>query len=169
MAPLKSRGAAQLALTGDDEFLRIARLAAARQGLHLDEYGLWRWHEPHSLAAADDKSGSDGDGEVGAGYWELVEGENEARILDEIGLGFIPPARRNFRFLAGRNRASARAGTLDLSTDPFVEAAKKRSRPSKSPSGSALPVDHSGGSLDASPEDDVQEVDKVWVGRAEKA
>src|SRR5216684_3644849 len=50
------------------------------------------------------------------GYWELVEGENEDRILDELELGSIAPQRRNFRFLTSRKRASARAGTLDYSS-----------------------------------------------------
>lgn len=108
LAPLKSRGAAQLALTGDYEFLRIARMAAVRHGMHLDEYGLWRWHD--SL-----EGGSDCD--VGAGYWELVEGESEERILEEIGLGEVPPGRRNFRYVAGRRRVSARAGKIDLSVE----------------------------------------------------
>jgi DNA polymerase beta len=116
LAPLKSRGAAQLALTGDHEFLRIARLAAERHGMHLDEYGLWRWHD--SL-----EGGSDRD--VGAGYWELIEGENEERILEEIGLGDVPPARRNFRYLAGRRRVSARAGKIDL----YVEQAMPKFPP----------------------------------------
>src|SRR5258707_9094665 len=50
------------------------------------------------------------------GYWELVEGENEDRILDELELGSIAPQRRNFRFLTSRKRASARVGTLDYSS-----------------------------------------------------
>ncbi|KAF8258905.1 hypothetical protein EI94DRAFT_1753083, partial [Lactarius quietus] len=103
LAPLKSRGAAQLSLTGDVEFVRTARLAAARHGMHLDEYGLWRWHDdsPESNNASDD----DHDDE-GGGYWELVEGENEIRILDEIGIGNVPPSRRNFRFLVAGSAAS---------------------------------------------------------------
>ena len=32
-----------MALTGDEEFVRIARLASARHGMHLDECGLWNW------------------------------------------------------------------------------------------------------------------------------
>ena len=48
--PLKSRGAAQIALTGDEEFVRIARLAAARHGMYLGEYGLWGWHTSEEAA-----------------------------------------------------------------------------------------------------------------------
>lgn len=177
LAPLKSCGAAQLALTGDDEFVRIARLAAARHGMHLDEYGLWRWHAPaeaalesHSSAAAPGGgvSTDEGDGDVCAGYWELVEGESEACILDELALGAVPPARRNFRFLAGRKRASARAGTLDFGA--------KHGQPSRSHSRSESAADRSVGSLgavvvgaDAGPPEDVQVVDEVWVGTTKNA
>ena len=137
--------------------MRIARLAAERQGLHLDEYGLWRWHAPAEAAL---ESHAD-DVDVCAGYWELVEGQSEARILDELALGSIPPARRNFRFLTDRKRASARAGMLVLDADP-----PKRGRPPKSHSESEPP----GGSLGAvvvggPPED----VDEVWVGTTKKA
>ncbi|KAI0249051.1 hypothetical protein BJV78DRAFT_1378383 [Lactifluus subvellereus] len=124
LAPLKSRGAAQIVLTGDEEFVRIARLAAARHGMYLDEYGLWRWHSSEE-AALESQSNADADadaerrqnavGSAVAGYWELVEGESEDRILDELELGSIAPYRRNFRFLTSKKRASARAGTFNLS------------------------------------------------------
>jgi DNA polymerase beta len=129
LAPLKSRGAAQIVLTGDEEFARIARLAAARHGMYLDEYGLWRWHSSEEASfeyQSDDNADADAaDADTDAaeaaerrrpnGYWELVEGENEEKILDELELGSIPPHRRNFRFLTSKPRASARAGTLDFS------------------------------------------------------
>jgi DNA polymerase beta len=124
LAPPKSRGAAQIILTGDEEFVRIARIAAARHGMYLNEYGLWRWHssEEASLETQpdDDAINADPDAEERKwrhpnGYWELVEGENEDRILDELELGSIAPQRRNFRFLTSKKRASARAGTLDYS------------------------------------------------------
>jgi len=153
LAPLKSRGAAQLALTGDDQFFRIARMAAERQGLYLNEYGLWRWH-----AALEESHSKD------AGYWELVEGESEARILDELALGNIPPARRNFRFLTDRTRASARAGTLDLDADPFPA---KSDRLPKSHSESESPGGIS--SLCAGAPEDVQVVDGVWIGTTKNA
>jgi len=124
LAPLKSRGAAQIILTGDEELVRIARIAAARHGMYLDEYGLWRWHSSEE-ASLESRSGDNADVDTDAeerrtlrpnGYWELVEGENEDRILDELELGSIAPQRRNFRFLTSKKRASARAGTLDYSS-----------------------------------------------------
>ncbi|KAH8984406.1 hypothetical protein EDB92DRAFT_2000020 [Lactarius akahatsu] len=170
LAPLGSRGAAQLALTGDEEFLRIARLAAARHGMHLDEYGLWRWHAPAEAAL---ETHSPDDDDICAGYWELVEGENEERILDELALGFVPPARRNFRFLAGPKRASARAGMLDLGADTSV-AKRGRSPRSHCEAEAESAAGPSGGRLGAVvvgagtglPEDII---DEIWVGTTKKA
>jgi DNA polymerase beta len=110
-------------LTGDEEFVRIARLAAARLGMYLDEYGLWRWHSSEEAALESQsqfqvQSNPDTSAQhrpQNGGYWELVEGESEDRILDEIELGVIAPHRRNFGFLTSKKRASARAGTLDFS------------------------------------------------------
>jgi hypothetical protein len=91
--------------------------------MYLNEYGLWRWHtsEEASLETQPDGDGMNADSEERRrlrpnGYWELVEGENEDRILDELELGSIAPQRRNFRFLTNNKRASARAGTLDYSS-----------------------------------------------------
>ena len=112
--------------------MRIARLAAVRHGMYLDEYGLWGWHsseeailesQSQSQPYADDARPQIGNGNNG--YWELVEGESEDRILDELELGAIAPHRRNFRFLKSKNRASARAGTLDFS---LAEDGERRKR-----------------------------------------
>ena len=103
----------------------------------LNEYGLWRWHSSEEASSefqsdddtdaddADYAADADPDGEAEAeadknrrrsnGYWELVEGEKEERILEELELGSIAPERRNFQFVTGQKRASARAGTLDFS------------------------------------------------------
>jgi DNA polymerase beta len=97
--------------------------------MYLDEYGLWRWHsseeamlesqshpQPNADAA---KAQNDGC----AGYWELVEGESEDRILDELELGAIAPQRRNFRFLTSKKRILARSGTVNLSEAELEELA----------------------------------------------
>ena len=102
--------------------MRIARIAAARHGMYLNEYGLWRWHssEEASLESQPDGNGGDDTEEIRwprpNGYWELIEGENEDRILDELEFGSIAPQRRNFRFLTSKKRASARDGTLDYNS-----------------------------------------------------
>ena len=146
-----------------------------RQGLHLDEYGLWRWHAPAEVALESYSSTAaapDDEDDVCAGYWELVEGESEARILDELAIGHVPPARRNFRFLTNQKRASARSGTVDLGHFPTKRAGQPLSPPSESES----PGDRSRGSLGAvvvgagagQPED-VQIIDDVWVETTTKA
>jgi hypothetical protein len=105
--------------------------------MYLNEYGLWRWHSSEEASLefqsddnADEAVDADMDVEADAdadadaekmrrrpnGYWELVEGENEDRILDELELGSIAPCKRNFRFLTDKRRASARAGTIDFSS-----------------------------------------------------
>jgi DNA polymerase beta len=33
------------------------------------------------------------------GYWELVRAESEEEILEELGMTFIQPEKRNFGFL----------------------------------------------------------------------
>ncbi|KAL1729701.1 hypothetical protein EV714DRAFT_251205 [Schizophyllum commune] len=47
-APMKSKGAALIALTGDKEFNLHLRTKAERMGLHLNEYGLWKWLQTES-------------------------------------------------------------------------------------------------------------------------
>lgn len=68
-----------LALTGDAEFNRDLRQRAHRMGLHLNEWGLWRWDD--------------------AAAWARVPVETEADVLSELGLGWVEPARRNFGLL----------------------------------------------------------------------
>jgi DNA polymerase beta len=75
MAPWPARGTGQLALTGDAAFARDLRARAARMGLVLSEWGLWR---------------ADG---------ARVGGESEADVLDELGLGWVEPTRRRFALL----------------------------------------------------------------------
>ncbi|KAI0064124.1 Nucleotidyltransferase [Artomyces pyxidatus] len=140
LAPIKSRGAALLALTGDADFIRSARVAASRLGMHLNEYGLWRFHhydDPEALANT-----------VAGGHWELVCGESEEGILEELDLGWIEPERRNFRFLSGKpslsrkrqprmvlNRAVLQelGGAVGPWSEDFQEEAKIRGRPRKEP------------------------------------
>jgi DNA polymerase beta len=100
--------------------------------MYLDEYGLWRWHSPEEAVLefqsqsnadtggtqerpAESDAGDAPAAATGSGYWELVEGESEERILDELELGAIAPQRRNFRFLKKKERATARNGRLDFS------------------------------------------------------
>jgi DNA polymerase beta len=89
LAPMKSKGAALLALTGDKEFNIDIRTKAARLGLLLNEFGLWRWTSDPSLPAGAEE-----------GYWTFVEGESEAAVLRELGMNYVKPIKRNFAYLA---------------------------------------------------------------------
>lgn len=90
LAPQKSRGAALLVLTGDAEFNRDLRLRAFKQGLHLNEYGLWKWNSTSTVESEE---------EPPSGYWELMRAETEEEILRELGFNYIDPTRRNFEYL----------------------------------------------------------------------
>lgn len=89
LAPVKSKGAALLALTGDKEFNIDIRIKAARLGLLLDEFGLWRWTSDPSLPA-----------DAEEGYWTFVEGESEDAVLRELGMNYVEPIKRNFAYLS---------------------------------------------------------------------
>lgn len=89
LAPVKSKGAALLALTGDKEFNIDIRTRAARLGLLLDEFGLWRWTSDPSLPA-----------DAEEGYWTFVEGESEDAVLRELGMNYVEPIKRNFVYLS---------------------------------------------------------------------
>lgn len=88
LAPMKSKGAALLALTGDKEFNIDIRSKAARLGLFLNEFGLWRWTSDPSLPADTEE-----------GYWTFVEGESEDAVLRELGMNYVEPIKRNFTYL----------------------------------------------------------------------
>ncbi|KAG2051587.1 Nucleotidyltransferase [Suillus hirtellus] len=89
LAPVKSKGAALLALTGDKVFNIDIRTKAAQLGLLLDEFGLWRWTSDPSLPA-----------DAEEGYWTFVEGESEDAVLRELGMNYVEPIKRNFAYLS---------------------------------------------------------------------
>lgn len=111
-----SRGAALLALTGDADFVRLCRINAFKLGMHLNEFGLWRWNASASppplpaLVRRNSKHAKEREErhrveeerrrKVG-GWWELVEGEGEEEVLAELGMGWVRPEKRNYRFLGG--------------------------------------------------------------------
>ncbi|KAI0031926.1 hypothetical protein K488DRAFT_36065, partial [Vararia minispora EC-137] len=127
LAPHKARPAAMLALTGDEDFYHAARLAAHRQGLYLNEYGLWRW-TPASVSAALSEASTSTDpsplsdasprqqeididpslaetlpsSPTAPGTWQLLDTPTEQSLLSSLALGHVPPDRRNFVFLRPR-------------------------------------------------------------------
>ncbi|KAH8114470.1 Nucleotidyltransferase [Phellopilus nigrolimitatus] len=117
--PCLSKGAALLATTGDTDFNAHLRELASKKGLHLNEFGLWRFCRNSSVSngspnemsdveqPTNSKSGSDGtrrrEGEED-GRWELVASSTEQEVLNELALGYVEPERRNFAFVMSRPR-----------------------------------------------------------------
>ncbi|KAJ8691221.1 hypothetical protein PTI98_010817 [Pleurotus ostreatus] len=100
MVPIKSRGAALLALTGDAEFNRHLYTRATKLGLHLNEYGLWRWnHEASTESDMNPFDSEQSDSQSIRGHWELIKAESEEDIFLELGLDYVAPERRNYGFL----------------------------------------------------------------------
>ncbi|KAJ7741289.1 hypothetical protein B0H16DRAFT_1464484 [Mycena metata] len=95
----KSRGAALLSLTGDTDFIRDLRIRAKKIGLHLSEFGLWRWNAEERDSDRDPQSSSSEDEGEGRGFWELVRAETEEEVLAELGMDYIEPTKRNYASL----------------------------------------------------------------------
>ena len=117
MVPMKSRGAAMISLTGDAELNRHVRLKAIKQGMHLNEFGLWRWITNSSLSTEEKEAGdkneeaegvSEGHGR--SGFWQLIRATTEDEIFEELGMDFIEPHKRNFAFINKRGAAQKIAG-----------------------------------------------------------
>lgn len=96
---MKSRGAALLALTGDIEFNRDTRAKAVQLGMHLNEFGLWRWQTKDNDRAV---SNPDASVDEDSGFWELARAETEEEILKVLGIEYVEPGRRNYEFVVGR-------------------------------------------------------------------
>jgi DNA polymerase beta len=104
--PVKSRGAALLAHTGDVEFNKHLRAKALGMGMELNEYGLWRWQaDANRLESRDDE---DDALQEDWGFWELVRAETEEEILSEVGMPYVEPEKRNFKFVVGRGARGRR-------------------------------------------------------------
>ncbi|KAJ7780718.1 hypothetical protein DFH07DRAFT_793172 [Mycena maculata] len=99
----KSRGAALIALTGDTEFNRDVRIRASKVGMHLNEYGLWRWNE-NSEENSEEEGKDDS-----AGFWELVRAHTEEEVLRELGMEYVEPVKRNFSLVLGKGPARMKA------------------------------------------------------------
>jgi len=101
-APKGSKGAALLALTGDRDFFSDIQSRAAKLGMYLNEYGLWKWDSTDSSS-------------MDRGEWTFIEGRDEEAILKEIGIEYVEPEKRNFSFLKpGRVPRRAVKQALDL-------------------------------------------------------
>lgn len=68
-------------------------------GLLLNEYGLWRFCRRTPPSYDDESSNSTTDAE---GRWELVASTTEQEVLDELGVEYVQPERRNFAFVMSK-------------------------------------------------------------------
>jgi DNA polymerase beta len=109
LVPWKSRGAALLALTGDIEFNKDIRVKANNLGMHLNEFGLWRWQSNGSV----EPGAITGEGVEDRGFWELIKAESEEEILTELGMDWVEPTKRSFAFVAGTKRVMKKAKLWD--------------------------------------------------------
>ncbi|KAL1676916.1 hypothetical protein EV122DRAFT_215369 [Schizophyllum commune] len=108
-APMKSKGAALIALTGDKEFNLHLRTKAERMGLHLNEYGLWKWLQTESssdISEADSAAStsfsppfSESPFDVDSGFWRLLRADTEEAIMRELGMEYVEPLKRNFSYV----------------------------------------------------------------------
>lgn len=106
-----------LSLTGDAHLNRHLRLKAIKMGMHLNEFGLWKWvpntppHAEEQKAKADSVAVEEpeADAEIAeeteegkrpSGFWQLTQARTEEEIFEELGFDFIEPNRRNFAFLS---------------------------------------------------------------------
>lgn len=85
LVPLRSHGAALLALTGDNDFKRELRAKAVKMNMVLNEFGLWKWN------GIERPSGI----EAHHGFWELVASETEEDIFEKLSMEWIAPADRS--------------------------------------------------------------------------
>jgi DNA polymerase/3'-5' exonuclease PolX len=77
-----------LLLTGDSEFNHQLRMHAHEQGLHLTEYGLWRW----------------GTDEVGGEAWISVPASTEEQVFRALKMKWVEPERRNYSHELSKKR-----------------------------------------------------------------
>ena len=113
--PKQSRGTGLLALTGDEEYHLDCKRKAIQAGLYLDEWGVWEW-EPDSqsisrfqTSSAPHKKSSLGalwgsETEADEGRWVQLETPDEEQVLNAIGGEYVPPEKRNFRFIVGKKK-----------------------------------------------------------------
>ena len=86
--------------------MRITRLAAARHGMHLDEYGLWRWHTSEE-AVLERESQSQSEFEVVSVEFEFDPDGELARATG----GLLGGSSSRARARTGSSRSSSSAGS----------------------------------------------------------
>ncbi|KAF9643593.1 hypothetical protein BDM02DRAFT_3151454 [Thelephora ganbajun] len=121
--PRQSRGAVLLALTGDEDYYLDCKRKAVGAGLYLNEWGLWEWEPdsqslsrfqtsdaPHEKTSLGAMWGSET--EADKGRWVPLESFEEEQILNAIGGEYVPPGKRNFRFIVGKTKPRRNAVSM---------------------------------------------------------
>ena len=115
-APEQSQGSALLVLTGDEDYYLDCTRKAVQAGLYLNEWGLWEW-EPDSQSISRFQTSNapyektslgamwGSETEADEGRWVQLETPREEEIMDAIGGEYVPPNKRNFRFMVGKTGA----------------------------------------------------------------
>jgi len=80
-------------LTGDMEFNRDLRKRAISLGLHLNEFGLWRWRNDEDMEP----------------FWEMIEADTERDLLKELGMDYVSPEKRNFSIFVTKGKPKKRS------------------------------------------------------------
>ncbi|CCH44175.1 DNA nucleotidylexotransferase [Wickerhamomyces ciferrii] len=93
MVPWKERGAAFIYFTGNDYFNRLIRLKAVKNGLVLNESGLFKRIKYVQGKNVEDKT-------------MLIESFSEKKIFKLLGFKYVPPEQRNF----GANNPPSKLG-----------------------------------------------------------
>jgi DNA polymerase beta len=90
-------------MTGDQDFIKYVRARALNLGLHLDEFGLWKWRSVESAESTEEQptpAATEGqDPENTGGYWELLKVSTEEDIFSLLDMEYVEPHRRNFGYL----------------------------------------------------------------------
>ncbi|TFK24377.1 Nucleotidyltransferase [Coprinopsis marcescibilis] len=97
--PQKSKAAALLHLTGDDEHTRQLERRADAMGMLFDEFGLWKWNHQEPEPCTIENAIADPSTLSKRGFWSLLKADDEQDIFDTLGLPYVDPTRRNFGFL----------------------------------------------------------------------
>ena len=113
-----------LALTGDGHFHYDCVRKAIKAGLYLNERGLWEWEPdsqslarfktsdaPHKITSLGAIWGSET--EEDKGRWIQLDAFEEEQIFESIGAEYVPPEKRNLRFISGEARSKLSAATAD--------------------------------------------------------
>ncbi|KAK7690227.1 hypothetical protein QCA50_006880 [Cerrena zonata] len=98
-------GSALLIHTGDDEYVKLLDKQARKMGMYLNGEGLWSWVYPDP--APEDEPVRPWPTKGTEGKFAPLPSHTEEVVLEQLGQQWVPPEKRNFKFLKSVK------GTLD--------------------------------------------------------